>query len=45
MVEVEFKENYTSYEYFDIRMLRNAKEELKLEPDTLGESKIPGAGA
>lgn len=26
-------------------MFRNAKEELKLEPDTLGKSKILGMGA
>lgn len=30
MVEVEFKENYSWYEYFDIRMIRSAKEEPKL---------------
>lgn len=24
---------------FDIKMVRNAKEQLKLEPDSLGESK------
>lgn len=44
MVEVELKENYSWYEYFGIRLMRNAKEELKLEPDTWENPRDTGCG-